>query len=99
MNKIHWLAITGTTALALAGLSAPATAGGNVSFGVFVGSPGYGAAFVAPPPVIYAPAPVYYTPPPRVVYYDYAPRPYYAAPPAYYQPGRHKGRGKHHHHH
>lgn len=94
MKKNLWLTVTAGTALVLASLSTPAAAGGNLSFGVFVGSPGYGV-YMPPPPVIYAPAPVYYAPPPRVVY---APQPYYVAPPAHYHPGRHKGWNKHRHH-
>ncbi|MGH8619937.1 MAG: hypothetical protein ACREUW_19785 [Burkholderiales bacterium] len=95
MKKTQWIAALGVTGLALAGLSAPAVAGPNVSFGIYVGAPVYDV--YVPPPVIYAPAPVYYALPPRV---HYAPRPYYYdyAPMVQSRPGRHKGWHKHHHH-
>lgn len=95
MNKMKWMTAIGTAGLALAGFSAPAAAGPDVSFGIYVGAPAYGV--YVPPPVIYAPAPVvYYDPPPRVVY---APRAYYEEAPRYRHPGRHKGWNKHRHHH
>ena len=54
----------------LAAASGMAAARDRVSFGLFIGAPGY--TYVAPPPVYYAPPPVYYAPPP-VVYYEPAP--------------------------
>lgn len=79
----------------LAAASGMAAARDRVSFGLFIGVPGY--AYVAPPPVYYAPPPVYYVPPPQV---------YYAPPPVvYYEPapwglrvhgGHHRGWHKRH---
>lgn len=79
----------------LAAASSMAVARDRVSFGLFIGVPGY--AYVAPPPVYYAPPPVYYAPPPQV---------YYAPPPVvYYEPspwglrvhrGHHRGWHKRH---
>ncbi|MBI4191465.1 MAG: hypothetical protein HY525_13130 [Betaproteobacteria bacterium] len=55
----------------LAAASGMAAAHDRISFGLFIGAPGY--TYVAPPPVYYVPPPrVYYAPPP-VVYYEPAP--------------------------
>ncbi len=55
----------------LATASGMAAARDRISFGFFIGAPGF--TYVAPPPVYYVPPPeVYYAPPP-VVYYEPVP--------------------------
>jgi|GEM_PF-1947151 len=93
---VKWIA-----AIALAAAAPLATAGGDVSWSVSVGSPYPAPQVYAPPPVVYVqPQPVYVRPRPVYVQpatvVQYGPT-YYVEEVRYKKPKRHHG--KHHHHH
>ena len=77
-NRNRALVVSLGAAVALGiGIAGPAHADDGWEHHQWGGYPGWGYAYAAPPPVVYAPPPVVYAPPPPVMV---VPQPFFALP-------------------